>query len=142
MKTILLVEDDLTEQGKALKILKNLGYQVETAISYIDGLEILNEFDGKLIGVISDLYIPEFNVDVANEPMGLCIVDQAASKSLPVVVCSSIDFNGAADFILMIEDIVKNRNYFFTKIPFIMDSKDWQKAGEELNRMIKEKEEN
>ncbi len=60
-ETILLVEDELGILGIASSILESHGYQVLTANTPMQALQLVENFDGKLDLLITDVVMPEMN---------------------------------------------------------------------------------
>ena len=135
MKPILLVEDNDYELEQAKSILTAQGYTLTMATNLRDGINLLKELDGKIVGVIFDLLIPEF-YGKANLPLGLEVITLAVKKSLPVVACSSMSGSIADEWSNYIKKLANETGYPYGSVPFVTGTKDWQKAGEELKFLL------
>lgn len=62
-ETILLVEDDDMVRRVAVRVLKNRGYNVLSAVSGIEALEIAREHRGPIALLLTDLVMPKMNGD-------------------------------------------------------------------------------
>ncbi len=141
-KIVLLIEDLPDEQEKAKKALADHGFRVVITSTLADALRIWKSLGNKFSGVITDLHFPETSNNPkaadCDKPCGLSIVAEATRKGMPVVVCSNIDHH----FCKYVEIVIRTFEQFhpLKKIPFIMDSKDWNEAANQLNRLIKGEE--
>lgn len=141
-KIILLVEDLDEEREKAKEILQKEGF-VCVATSTLAGAErMLGSFEGKLSGIITDLHFPEMDQKHPKNspelPCGLAVVSEAVLRGIPVVVCSNINSHFAEYPRKVIQALEKLGK---VSIPFGMDSKNWEKAVNDLKNILEKKEE-
>jgi CheY-like chemotaxis protein len=140
---VLLVEDEANEQARAKEALSALGYRVAVAGTYSDAVRLLEQLRNVLVGVVTDLHIPESSTGSeaaqdASAPRALGVVASAALTGVPAVVCSDVDHH-FADYLKVVVQALERAHPLGT-IPFIMDRKDWERAARELERLIIEKE--
>lgn len=138
-KIVLLIEDLPEEQEKAKKALAERGFRVAVTSTLSDALRIWNSLEGKLFGIITDLHFPERtsnhpNASDPNKPCGFAIIAKATEKGIPIVVCSNVDHHFCEYAKIVIETFEKFHP--LKKIPFVMDSKNWDRAVEELTKII------
>jgi DNA-binding NtrC family response regulator len=135
-KIILLVEDLEEERTKAKEAAINEGFKFVMAATLDDAKRLLSVV--KVDGIVTDLHFPQNSYDKTNQPCGLAVVTAAISIKIPVAICTNIDHH-FADYI---KEVVKFLETIcpFKKIPFTMDSKDWQKAIRELKNLLERKE--
>ena len=140
-KLILLVEDDAQEAVKATKILREHGFKVMLATNLTEALEYFRMLESKLSGIVTDLHFPQMGFDhpkdSADKPSGFAVIIQALLANMPVVVCSNIDHHFADYAQVVIKGLEKMSGQ---PIPFIMDSKNWQRAAEQLINLLQNKE--
>lgn len=58
-ETILLVEDDDMVRRVAVRVLRNKGFQVISAVSGLDAIEVASRFDGQIDLLLTDLVMPK-----------------------------------------------------------------------------------
>jgi len=140
-KIILLVEDSFVETKKAKEVLFKEGFKFVVASTLADAKRLIEKLGIKISGIITDIHIPENENDVdTSKPCGLAVIARATSELpfFPVVICSDVNHHHAE----YLEEVIKSLNshvaYYsrFGEIPFIMDSKNWEKAVEELKKLI------
>ena len=140
-KIVLLVEDNAQEAVKATKILRERGFKIMVATNLTDAMAYLKMLEGKLSGIVTDLHFPQMGFehpkDSADKPSGFAVIIQAILANVPVVVCSNIDHHFADYAQVVIKGLEKMGGQ---PIPFIMDSKDWQRAAEKLINILPNKE--
>ncbi len=140
---ILIVEDLPEEQQRAKEAALANGFKPAVTSTLDDALRIWKSLEGKLVGIITDLHFPERTSDNPawanpNKPCGLAVIARATQKALPVVVCSNIDHH-FAEYVKEVIEVLET--YHPThRIPFVMDRKDWERATEELKKLITKKE--
>ncbi|MDP3795054.1 MAG: hypothetical protein Q8R13_03950 [bacterium] len=138
---ILLVEDDSEEQKHAKEVLWAQGFRVAVAGTRRDAKRIWENLGQSLCGCLTDLHIPEGGrYDKASDvsaPRGLWVVAKAVQQPLPVVICSDVDHHGAEYLVEVVRAL--ERLYPCSRIPFIMDRKDWERAARELRELVNEK---
>ena len=140
MNIILIIEDLPEEQSNAKEAVISAGFRPAVTATLNDALRIWQSLGDNLAGIITDLHFPEMtsdNPDWSNaaKPCGLAIVAEATKKGLPVVVCSNINHH-FVDYPKKVIDVLATFHPAGC-IPFVMDSKDWQKAVEELKKIIR-----
>lgn len=59
--TVLVIDDDESIRKVACLLLENMGYNVVTAVDGEDGIEVFQEHQEKLIGVVLDMTMPRMN---------------------------------------------------------------------------------
>lgn len=144
MSIVLLVEDNMEEQARAKEVLVAKGFRVVVAGTLKDALRILKQLEGKLSGIVTDLHIPESTAapyaeaQKVSQPRGLAIVAEATLRAMPVVICSDINHHHARYIQIVVTAL--ERHYPFSRLPFIMDAKDWNRAVQELQTLIQEHE--
>lgn len=142
MPLILLVEDVVAEQERAKQVLREQGFTIAVAGTLQDALRIWEQLSGKIVGIITDLHFPEGVHDLekgSDKPAGLALVAECVLQAMPVVMCSNIDHHYARYATGVVRALQTHQAYAsIGRIPFIMDSKNWQRAGEELGSLIRE----
>jgi CheY-like chemotaxis protein len=141
MKIVLLVEDLPEEQEKAKKALAEHGFKVAVTSTLQDALRIWKSLEGKICGIITDLHFPEstsnnLGASDPNKACGFAIVAEATRKGVPVVVCSNIDHHFCEYAKIVVE--VLEGFHPLKRIPFVIDSKNWERAVEQLQNLLKE----
>lgn len=139
MAIVLLVEDLPEEQARAKAAFAAHDFRGAVAETLEDALRIWKGLGDKLCGIITDLHFPEGGSGGkrdASKPCGLAIVAEATRQGLPVVVCSDVDHH----FAHYLEVVISVLGDFHPRgrIPFIMDRKDWDRAAEQLRKLIGE----
>jgi len=149
MKGIILIVEDLPEeQEKAKKALTEAGFKTAVAATLDDYLRIWKNLSNKVSGIITDIHFPEQIRETAihpsladpSKPCGVAVVAEAVGKGVPVVVCSDINHH-FADYLRTTIRSLKECHPL-KEIPFIMDSKDWNRAVQKLQELIDRKGEN
>jgi CheY-like chemotaxis protein len=147
---ILIVEDIPEEQEKAKAAVKVNGFKAAVAGNLEDAMRIWDNLGDKVEGVVTDLHFPEKNFETfghghgkaeltdALKPSGLAIVVEAARDGTPVAICSNINHHYCY-YLRMVVGFLSEKHPL-GKIPFIMDSKDWERAIQKLKEVISEKE--
>jgi len=135
MKKIILVVEDLEkEQAQAKEAVLEGGYKVILASALADAKRLIESV--KIAGIITDLHFPESDRDNdRNRPCGLAVVTIAIQRNIPIVICSDLDHHFAhylLDIISFLESVSA-----FKRIPTIIDLKDWNRAVNELKKLIK-----
>lgn len=138
-KIVLLIEDLPEEQEKAKKALVERGYKAAVTSTLADALRIWKSLEGKLAGIITDLHFPERTSDNPeasdpNKPCGFAIIAEATENGAPVVVCSNVNHHFCEYAKIVIDTLEKFHP--LKKIPFVMDNKNWDRAAEELIKLI------
>ena len=140
-KIILLIEDLPEEQSKARDLLLAKGYKVAIAWNLKDAKRLWKKLQNVISGILTDLHFPEganLNKDTSKNPCGFVPVAWALLHNIPVSICSNIDHH----FAQFLQDLVFNLEDLSGKpIPFTMDSKDWEKALENLEMLMELKKE-
>lgn len=135
-RVILLIEDLPEEQTKARNLLLAAGYKVVIAGNLADAKRLWKKLHDVISGILTDLHFPEkenLNKDTSNYPCGLVAVTWALLQNLPVSICSDIDHHYA----MYLRDLVANLQELAGKrVPFTMDSKDWEKALKNLEEQF------
>lgn len=143
MKIVLLIDDLPEEQEKAKKALAEKGFRAAVTSTLSDALRIWKSLEGKLAGIITDLHFPERtsdNPDASNpnKSCGFAIIAEATEKGVPVVVCSNVNHHFCEYAKIVIDTLEKHHP--LKRIPFVMDNKNWEKAVEELGKILKKEE--
>lgn len=147
---LLIVEDERRHLDEALLVLfkERIGYTIERNSN--DALRVLKNSalhgTPKVDGVITDIYMPESEKEPWNDaslPCGLAVALEAERLGIPFVFCTnSYHHSTKLDWICGIgrsrgwPEIVDNPNY---QRPLYNDesvSKNWQKAVDEIKRLI------
>jgi len=133
MKKIILIVEDLSEEiEKAKTAVIAKGFKVVVASNLEKAFQLIETIP--VSGVITDLHFPERDGhQKADNPCGLAVVTRAIIKKLPVTICSNIDHHFALYLKTVMEDM---RVITGQAIHFTMDSKDWEKAIIELEKII------
>jgi CheY-like chemotaxis protein len=139
--TILVVEDLDVQIETAKKELADLGFKIAIARTLVDAMRLMKSLGIALKGIITDLHFPESDEPIriertSDKPNGLAIVAKAVVNNIPVAVCSDVDHHFCSYAKNVIDVLADHRNYTHGNIPFVMDRKDWKKAGEELKKLI------
>lgn len=131
---ILLVEDKPEELEKAKEIFFSQGFKVAVATTLKGAFRLIETLKGRLKAVVTDLHYPESDeVPGADKPNGLALMCYCIRANIPVVICSDINHHWCA----YTKDVIETLGYYSGKqVPFIMDKKDWKRAGEELLKII------
>lgn len=128
---LLLVEDDAAERESAKKAITDKGYKAAVASNLQDALRIMEQMQGKLAGIVTDLHFPERpDRPDATKPCGLAVVADAVQRGIPVAICSNIDHH-FADYVKIVVEVLAKSHPKGT-IPFEMDSKNWSHAVNSL----------
>jgi CheY-like chemotaxis protein len=124
---ILLVEDTAAERERAKQAIMGRGYKAAVATNLQDAHRIMDQLQGKIVGIVTDLHFPErADRPDATKPCGLAVVAEATRRNIPVAVCSDIDHHHADYAKVVVETLAMCHPAKF--IPFVMDSKDWDRA--------------
>jgi CheY-like chemotaxis protein len=142
-KIVLLIEDLPEEQEKAKKALAEHGFRAAVTSTLEDALRIWKSLEGKLDGIITDLHFPERTSNSAEasdpgKPCGFAIIAKATEKGTPVVVCSNVNHHFCEYAKIVIETLEKFHP--LKHIPFVMDNKNWDRAVEEMKKLIGKEE--
>lgn len=146
---ILLVEDKPSEIKKAKKVLKKAGFKTVVATTLYDALRLLNLLRETIKGIITDLHFPQgcgpggFGNSIPKEisdpskPCGFAVIAEALVRGIPIVVCSDINSHFASYAL----KVIHNLELFhpFKNIPVIMNSKNWDEAVNQLQKLLAEK---
>ncbi len=92
--TILIVEDEEQVMDVTRTILKRLGYNVLTARTGMEGVNIGRSYDGDIDLAIIDIYLPDMRSDVIYKLL------MKARNNLKVIICSAYTFDDSAQEIL------------------------------------------
>ena len=145
---VLLIEDQENELERAKEVLRNFGFKTAVATNLYDALRLLKQLERRIMGIVTDLHFPQgyepgrWNVippelNDPTKPCGFAIVAEATKRGIPVVVCSNIDHHFAEYAKITIQAL--EALHPIQKIPFIMDSKDWQSAAQALGKLLSER---
>lgn len=84
MKRILIVDDDISTTESISTYLIDNGYEVQTAVNGIEGLDLVKKFDPDLL--ISDIRMPKLN------GLELYSVLQGMNFNKPIIFISSFNY--------------------------------------------------
>lgn len=136
---ILLVEDTPTEMAKAKIAADNAGFKFVSGTTLEDAQRMMKALGNTISGIITDLHFCESSYEDPrnnpNAPCGLAVVVEAIERKIPVVICSDVDHHFAAYVTKIVRALEKSSA--FGPIPFVMDSKNWEKAITELKPLLK-----
>jgi len=121
---ILVIEDTAEQVVSVSGLLQEKGHQFLVAQNLEEAQFAL--WTGSFDGVLTDLHFPEKEGADKNPPCGFAVLILCAEKALPVAVVSDINHHFAEYAKIVIEGIAKLHPK--GKIPFVMDSKDWEKG--------------
>lgn len=140
MKIILVIEDKAEEQEKAKQSILKRGMHPVIAGNLDDALRIMENLDGKIDGIVTDLHFPEHpnkeNFKFSEQLCGLTVIIRAVKKNIPVSVCSDINSH-SSEYVKVVIDFIEEKSPF-KKIPFTMNSKSWEEALSELLKIGKD----
>jgi hypothetical protein len=144
MEIILIVEDLVEEQQKAKEAAMRHGFRPAITATLEDAMRIWQSLEGKLVGIVTDLHFPEKTSENpewsdANKPCGLAIVAEATRRGISVVVCSDINHH-FAEYVTKVLTVLQEFHPD-KHIPMTMNSKNWDRAMENLARLLKNKKE-
>lgn len=127
-KIILIVEDRNEEQLSAKQAVLESGNTAIVAVNLEDGMRLLKQLEGNLLGVVTDLHYQSraLSDSDAEKPNGLAIVALCVEKGIRVGVCSDINHHFSEYLKTPIHVLSSHQNYPFGKIPFSEDSKNWK----------------
>lgn len=141
-KNILIVEDKQDEVDHAKDAALAAGYKPIVAKDYKSAKRLINKFAGKCIGIITDLHFPsdmdskhaEYGETDPEQAAGFAVLLHALNLSYPIVICSDMDHH----FGQWKKDVVAQLEQMTQKtIPFLKDKKNWERAIQELEELIK-----
>lgn len=137
---VLVVEDDPQQLASAKAILLT-DFQTVFVTRLDEAENVIKLLSGKISGIITDLHFPqrefEFEKDGNYPPAGLAVVAWAVENNIPVVVCSDIYHHNSGYFKGVIRVLALLQSYTYGDIPFSEDHKDWEKAKNSLQSLIK-----
>lgn len=138
-KIILIIEDLKDEQEKAKRAAASLGLGFVVVETLEDFDRIIETMKTKVSGIVTDLHFPERSKmhdadNHAGNPNGLAVIAAAIRLGLPISVCSNINNHFAAYLTRVVATFEKFSPY--GSIPFTMNTKDWNKAFEQLMQII------
>jgi hypothetical protein len=136
---ILVVEDLAEEQSKAKEAVMQAGYRAAITGTLEDAFRIWKSLGEKVVGVITDLHFPEKTSDHLDwsdpkKPCGLAVIAEATKRGMPVVVCSNINHH-CVDYPQKVIEVF-GQFHPAGRIPFVMDSKNWDQACSELQKIL------
>ncbi|MEI6588151.1 MAG: hypothetical protein WCO05_04355 [Candidatus Moraniibacteriota bacterium] len=134
MKIILLIEDKTDEMEKAKMILVEEGFRYVSADNLDDAMRIWKKLEDKISGVLTDLHFPE-TTGQKEGACGFAVVTRAVRLGIPVSICTDVNHHFCSYLKFFIEDM---ENISGRKIPYTMDSKNWQQAVHKLIEQFKE----
>lgn len=128
MKVILLIEDSQEEMQIAKSLLTKTGLRFVSTNNLHDAFRIWEKLGDKINGILTDLNFPE-KQGQPETACGFAVVVRAVHMKIPISICTSVDHHFCGYLKFFIEDLEKMSG---RKIPFTMDSKDWQRAVSRL----------
>lgn len=121
-KIILIVEDKKSEQVIAKKAILDSGNKIIIADTLEKAESLIDKFDGKLSGIITDIHFPiTAGMENFSGANGISVVITALKHSIPCAVCTDDLAHGTKYVALIIKrlEMLKNRT-----IP-VSGTKDW-----------------
>lgn len=96
MKRILIVEDTKKHMEDAVRVAKELGFEVVTATTAREGQDIIRE--GGIDAVVTDIYIPlssSSHLNHSESPCGINVAIAAKKAGVPCIFCTDMGHHGS-----------------------------------------------
>jgi len=129
---ILVVEDKKSEQMIAKEIILGNGNKIIIADALDKAESFIEQFSGKLSGIITDIHFPLTDGRSADEANGVSVVLTALTHNIPCAVCTDDVAHGKQYISLIVERLEK---LVSQNIP-VSSSKDWLESLQQLTKII------